>query len=180
MWPFTNSNVKETTKITDELPDNLKDFFKKTDLDAKTESIFEPNEKDKIVDAILQEHNKSGKYSHDLDMYKRTDSPRKVLSINCAEIQKHVIDCLRGWTLTKTTYCQEEMNNNRDCVDIQRNALKNLYYDSCIDVTQCNKIRYIIDKLFIENFGQYGDNINEASRIKFDRDINNAFYKIWK
>lgn len=178
MWPFTSSNGKDTSEITKEIPENLREFFKENNPDLKHETIFEAPPQQKRVNDIL--NRKKSEYSYELDKYKRTETPKKVTSVNCAELQQKVIECFRGWTLTLTTHCSQEIKNNTSCIEIQNGALKKLYYDDCYDIEQCTKIRFAIDKLFTENFGQYGDNISDETKKQFDEGIDKVFYKIWK
>ncbi|CUM47226.1 unnamed protein product [Debaryomyces tyrocola] len=180
MWPFNSNNGKDTSEIAEELPDNLKGFFKENNPDLKHETIFDVPPQQKRVNEILHKHQKNNEYSFEFDKYKRRETPKKVTSINCAELQQKVIECFRGWTFTLTNQCSQEIKNNSSCIEIQNNALKKLYYDDCYNIDHCTKIRFVIDKLFIDNFGQYGENMTDESKHKFNEEIDKAFYKIWK
>lgn len=180
MWPFTSDKGKETSEITKELPEGLKEFFKKYNPDLQHESVFDISPQQQRVNEILQKHEKNNAYSYEFDLYKQRETRKTVTSVNCAELQQKVVDCFRGWNFTKTTHCSQEMKQNTSCVEIQNDALKRLYYDDCYNTDQCNKIRFIIDKLFTENFGQYGEQTNEENKAKFDQQVDKAFYKIWK
>lgn len=178
MWPFS-SNDKESSELTKELPDSLKDFFEENNPTEKHKSVFESTPQQKRVNDILLKHENKN-YSFEFDSYKHSEDPKKVTSINCAEMQQKVVECFRGWTFTQSTHCQDEINTHASCVSIQRDALNKLFYGDCVSIPQCNQIRYVVDKLFTENFGQYGDNVNEESKEKFEKELDKAFYKIWK
>lgn len=180
MWPFTTLYGKDTKELAKELPEDLQGFFAENNPDAKHQSIFEITPHQKRVNDVLSKQPQNPEYSYDFDKYKQAQTPHKVTAINCAELQQKVMECLRGWNVTSTDPCRVEINKTASCVEIQNRALKRMYYQDCVSVEQCSSIRYVIDKLFTENFGQYGDNINEEAQKKFDTELDKVFYKIWK
>jgi hypothetical protein len=180
MWPFSTNYGRDTKELTNELPEGLQDFFKENNPDAKHQSIFEITPHQKRVNDVLSRQDKNPEYTYEFDKYKQAETPHKVTVINCAELQQKVMECLRGWNVTSTDPCRAEIKKTTSCVEIQNRALKKMYYQDCVSVEQCSKIRYVIDKLFTENFGQYGDTINDQSQAKFNKDLDNMFYKIWK
>ncbi|ODV79317.1 uncharacterized protein CANTADRAFT_50860 [Suhomyces tanzawaensis NRRL Y-17324] len=181
VWPFTSNKGKETSELTKELPENLKGFFEENNPDSKHQSIFEESPHQKRVNQVLLKHQKQNTpYSYELERYKQKEKPQVVTAVNCAEIQQQVVDCFRSFNLTSTTQCKFEIGKTTACVEIQNRALKKLYYEDCVDIDQCEKIRYIVDKLFTENFGQYGDEVNEVTKANFDKSLDGMFYKVWK
>lgn len=182
MWPFTFDKGKNTDDITKELPQNLKEFFIENNPDKNNEngSVFEKSPQQQRVDNVLLKNNINDKYSYEFQKIKATETVRKVTTINCAEIQQQVLDCFRGWSFTSTNPCSDEIKLSTSCIDIQSKGLKKLHYEECYNEIQCNQIRRVIDQLFIKNFGQFGENINDENQLKFDNEIDNIFDKVWK
>lgn len=174
MWPFT----KETPL---DLTPELLEFLDEQTPSHKSKSIFEISPQQQRVNQVLQKHTNDD-YDYVFDRYKQTEKIPKVATINCAELQEKVLECFRGYNLTAThNQCKDEINKVSSCIEVQAKALKRLYYEDCVDVEQCSKIRYIVDKLFTENFGQYGENLHgEVNVEKFNKEIDGVFYKVWK
>lgn len=177
-WPFNTKN--ETEEVTKKLPDGLKEFFQEQTPDHKAQSIFEISPQQEKVNKTLQKY-ADRQYSYEFDRYKQTEKPLKVATINCAEIQEQVLNCFRGYSFTTGTQCKEEIGKVSQCMELQAKALKKLHYEDCVEVEQCDKIRYIVDKLFTDNFGQFGDLLqDDQNQSKFNNDLDKVFYKIWK
>ncbi|ODV67508.1 hypothetical protein HYPBUDRAFT_147838 [Hyphopichia burtonii NRRL Y-1933] len=181
MWPFTSDKGKDTSEITKELPEHLQGFFEEKNPDRKLEGAHEVSPHQNRVNQVLYQHEKTNPdYSYQFDNYKRAESAKKVVGINCAELQQKVHECLRGWSFTEANHCNEEIKLSMECMKIQKEGLKKLYYDDCYNEKQCQQIRRVIDQLFVKNFGQFGDQVNEENQSKFNNDINGVFYKIWR
>lgn len=183
-WPFSSNKGKETSEVTEELAPSLRGFFAEKNPDQKHASLFSESPFQQRVNEVLNREEKLQKnqqYSYEFDKYKRTDVPRRVTSINCAEIQQHVIECFKGWSaITDTNHCSKEIQTSRSCVEIQTRALKTMHYDDCYDKKQCDQIRYLVDQLFVKTFGQYGENISDENETKYTKDLERVFYKVWK
>ncbi|ABN65145.1 predicted protein [Scheffersomyces stipitis CBS 6054] len=180
MWPFT-SEKSDSAEIAKELPEDLKQFFTETNPEPNHRSIFEVSPEQKRVNEVLLRAEKDKTYSDEFERYKHVENAKKVCSINCAEIQQEVLECFKSWKFAGLeTPCTQEIKRTSQCMEIQKAALKKLYYDDCVSIPQCNQIRYIIDKLFVENFGQLGDNVNDETKAKYAKDLDKVFYKIWR
>ncbi|KAK6204670.1 uncharacterized protein RJT21DRAFT_111234 [Scheffersomyces amazonensis] len=183
MWPFTSSNDRDTSELTNQLPNNLKEFFDEVNPEQNHESIFEVSPQQARVNEVLLRTEKAnhGKYDDVLSKYKLTEKPKKVCSINCSEINQQVMTCFKNFNYASfETPCTKEIKATTTCIELQKKALKKLHYDQCISIKQCDQIRYVIDKLFTENFGQYGDNVNEETSHKFNNDLDKVFWKVWR
>jgi hypothetical protein len=183
MWPF-NSNEKKTEEVTQDLSPNVQEFFKEANPEKNHQSIFEESPQQKQVNKVLAREEKWVKeqnhYDYKFERYKQTEGPNKVAQINCAELQQKVIECFRNWSLTSADQCRAEIGIVTKCADLQNHALKKLYYEDCYNIPQCDYIRYVADKLFTENFGQFGEDISDESKTKFNKDLDKAFKKVWK
>ncbi|KAK6459669.1 uncharacterized protein RJT20DRAFT_21648 [Scheffersomyces xylosifermentans] len=188
MWPFTSSSgsssgSKESESIEKELPENLKEFFSESNPEPDHRSIFEISPEQKRVNEVMlrAEKSRTGEYSDEFERYKQREKAKKVCSINCAEVQQQVLECFKNWKWASfETPCSQEIVRTTTCIDIQKVALKKLYYDDCVSIPQCQQIRFVVDKLFTENFGQLGDNVTDETKKNFDKDLDSVFYKIWK
>lgn len=175
MWPFTSGAGKETEELSKELPENLKEFFAEAN---PAKGRFEGSPKDEQVDRILAQQNQQ--YTHEFARYKREELLKKVATINCSELQQAVIDCYQGWLLISANHCSDEIKRAMKCMDVQSRAFKQLRYENCFSEKQCQLMRYVVDKLFTKNFGQFGEHMNEETQLKFDADIDDVFGKVWK
>lgn len=180
VWPFTSNKGKETSELVKELPEDLKDFYHQSNPEGKYGPLFEPSVRDEKVNRVLQEHANNRETSYDFDRYKRRETARVATQVNCAEVQHKVIECIRNWKLMDASHCSHEVKNFNSCVEIQKKAFGMLYYDDCYSIEQCSKIRFVVDKLFTENFGRYAESIGNANTTKFFDDVNNVFDMVWK
>ncbi|CAK7893490.1 hypothetical protein CAAN1_22S00782 [[Candida] anglica] len=180
MWPFSSSNQgKKTSDLEKEIPDSLKDIFHKGNPEWKNEANFGIAEEEKLVEMAKQRQSKEP-YSYEFDDYKRNEDHKKVTYINCVELQKNVISCLKNWKGADLSFCDKEMKLNSACTDIQTKALKRLRYDECVSIKQCKQIRFLIDDLFVKNFGQLGEHFDDQTYAKFSDEVDASFVKIWK
>lgn len=178
MWPF--SNDKDSAQVSKELPQDLGAFFEQANPETSQQSKFELSPHQKKVNSVLRQR-ENQPYSHEFDQYKRRETLKSATQVNCAEIQQQVVECLRGWNLTLSNRCETEIKTHTKCVETQTRALKLLFYEDCVDIDQCKKIRYVVDKLFVDNYGQYGEQIDdEDTRMRFDSGVESAFAKIWR
>lgn len=176
-WPFGTGD-KDTKELKKELPSELQSFFEKANPQTHKSSAGENSAKDSIVDRILaREHHE---YSHDFDAYKREELLKKVTGINCAEIQQAVVDCYQGWSFLSSNHCTDEIRRTTKCMDVQNKALRQLRYESCYNKPQCEQIRILVDMLFVNNFGQYGESMNEETEKKFENEVDSMFDRVWK
>ncbi|KAG7192559.1 uncharacterized protein KQ657_001658 [Scheffersomyces spartinae] len=179
VWPF-GSKEKDVAEIKKELPIDLQEFFDEANPKPHS-SIFEPSPKQKLVEQILLENEKTAQYSHELDDYKRQQNAGVVLAVNCSEIRMQMLECVKQWKfMGEMNQCSDFVNKYSACDKIQKDALKHLFYDDCYKVEQCKRIRYAVDLFFVKNFGRYGEDVNEETKAKFDDDIDKAFYRVWK
>lgn len=176
MWWWNRS--KKTEEIEKELPPDLQDFFKSNNPDAKYQSNFELTPEKKQVNKVLSRAKQN--YSHDFEMYKKRNTIRNVAAVNCSELQLKVTDCFKTWDLSRLDNCSKEMEKNKACVKIQEDGFRRLSYEDCYSIEHCDKIRFLVDQMFIQNFGQYGEEINDNSIDKFNQNLDKYFYKIWK
>lgn len=175
MWPF--SKEKDTKDVEKDLSPEVQQFFNKANPEQNQQLILEQTPKQQHVNNVLKNHTQ---YNQDLDEYRRKNRPSVVCSINCAELQDQVAKCFKNWKFLLTDPCRTEVNRARDCVELQTDALKRMYYDDCYLVKQCDAVRYLIDKAYVDNFGQYGDEGSEGSKEQFLKDLDKYFYKVWK
>ncbi|KAF7999136.1 hypothetical protein HF325_006668 [Metschnikowia pulcherrima] len=175
MWPFGSSD-KSSAELDKELPDDLKEFFKETDPSYR---LNEHNEdpKEAQVQKVLAREKKQ--YSGEFDLYKRSETPRKVAGINCAELQQVVVECYRGW-LFLGSECSLEIARTTKCMDIQKSALKKLRYEDCYSVKHCASIRAFTDTLFTSHFGQFGEKMDDENVARFDTALEEAFPAVWR
>lgn len=178
MWPF--SSDKDSSQVSKELPEDIGAFFEQQNPESAHISKLEASPEQKKVNSVLRQH-ENQPYSYEFDQYKKRETLKIATQVNCAEIQQQVVECLRGWNLTGTNRCEEEIKTHTKCVEIQSRALKLLFYDDCVNKEQCAKIRYAVDKLFVDNLGRYGEHIDEdANNTSFQSGIDAAFAKIWR
>lgn len=179
VWPFA-SKEKDVEEIKKDLPADLQGFFDEANPKPHL-SIFEPSPKQKLVEQILKDNELKAEYSHELDDYKRQQNPGVVLAVNCSEIRQQMLECVKEWKfMGEVNQCSEYVNKYTACDNIQKDALRHLFYDDCYNVDQCKRIRYAVDLFFVKNFGRYGEEVNEQTKSKFNEDLDKAFYKIWK
>lgn len=173
------NKTKETEEIEKELPENLKDFFQKNNPDLKQANKYEVSPQQKQVNKKLASLPKD-QYSHEFDVYKKKNTIRNVAMINCSELQLKVIDCFKSLNFTSIENCSKQIKANKECIEVQTNALTRLYYNDCYSIDHCDKIRFVVDHLFTKNFGQYGENVDEETLVKFNKDLDANFGKLWK
>lgn len=172
------NSTKETQEIEKELPEDLKEFFKDNNPDKTQNHKYEVSPHQKQVNKVLSKV--SGTYNYEFDLYKKKNTIRNVSIINCAELQLKVIECFKSLSFTSIDNCSKPIKTNKSCMDIQSRALERLFYNDCYSIEHCDKIRYIIDHLFTKNFGQFGEEINDDTLNKFNKDLDANFYKVWK
>lgn len=184
MWPFSSNKGKETAEVTEELAPSLREFFAENNPDQKHAAFLSGSPFQQRVNDVLNREEKlqeNREYSYDFDRYKRSEVPRKVTAINCAEIQQLVIECFKGWSaITDTNHCSKEIQTSRRCVEIQTKALKTMHYDDCYDKKQCDQIRFLVDQMFVKSFGQYGEHISDENEAQYTRELERVFYKVWR
>lgn len=173
MWPF--GSEENSDKLKDELPEGLQSFFESSAPSGKKAEVDNPKEA-QVLKVLAS---RKELYNHEFERYKREESLRKVASINCAELQKAVLECYLGWLFLTGSQCTEEISRTTKCMDVQLRALKQLRYDDCYDKKHCSQIRAAVDLFFTTNFGQFGENMNEKTVAEFDRDVDNAFSVFW-
>lgn len=172
MWPFGSDNSKD---ITNELPENLQEFYKEKN---PTKHKLEQNFKDEKVQKVLA---KAGQgYTHTFEQYKRDYLAQKASAINCAELQAAVLKCYDGWLFLGIDNCSAQIKTAAKCNEIQERAFHRLRYNECYSERQCGAIRYVVDQLFTKNFGQLGENVNEELQATFERELDAVFDKVWK
>lgn len=184
MWPFSSSQDKNHKDLVKELPPELGEFYDSVRPELGKRSVFDASPEQELVDKVLvreQLKRQHQPYNFEFEQYKRTESISKVASINCAEIQQAISDCFANWKITTMDPCTAQVARAKACIAQQKDAFKTLHYNDCYSVEQCNKIRYAIDKAYIDSHGQYGivDDADDAAR-QFQRNLRLAFYKVWK
>ncbi|EGV66453.1 hypothetical protein PSN45_002945 [Yamadazyma tenuis] len=172
------NSTKETQEIEKELPEDLKEFFQKNNPDDRQYNKYKLTPQQIMVNAKLKKI--SQEYSYDLETYKRKNSIRNVSITNCAELQLKVVDCFKSLNFTSIDNCSKQIKANKNCVEIQSKAFNKMFYNDCYSTQHCDKIRFLVDHLFTSNFGQYGENMNEETLAKFDKDLDANFSKVWK
>lgn len=175
MWPFGSSD-KSSAELDKELPENLKEFFKEAD---PSHRLTEHNEDPREVQVQKVLARQSKEYDGELDRYKHRETPRKVATINCAELQQVVVECYRGW-LFLGNECSQEIARTTKCMDIQQAALKKLRYQDCYSKKHCATIRAFTDKLFTAHFGQFGEKIDDETTARFEAAVDEAFVAAWR
>lgn len=178
MWPFTSSEGKSLDELGKTLPLDLRGFFESVTPDQGQSSVFDATPEDIIVDKVLlREQNKPKVYDYEYERYKQTQTLKQVTSVNCSELQQKVTECFRKGAIN---LCNEEIKRAKQCVETQTNALKSLHFQDCISVNQCDKIRFIIDKAYVDSHGQFGETDTPEATAQFAKDVMKAFHKIWK
>lgn len=175
-WPFTSGD-KDTKELEKELPSDLHAFFDKANPQALQTPIGESETKDAIVNRTLARDAKE--YSHEFATYKRNELLRKVTGINCAEIQQAVVECYQGWSFLSSNHCTDEIRRTTRCMDVQNKALRLLRYEDCHNKPQCEKMRIIVDMLFVNNFGQFGENMTDETEKQFEQEVDGMFKRVW-
>ncbi|OBA23529.1 hypothetical protein METBIDRAFT_76531 [Metschnikowia bicuspidata var. bicuspidata NRRL YB-4993] len=175
MWPFTSGD-KSSDTLDKELPQSLKEFFKETDPSHRLNDLNEDPREAQVQEVLASQSNE---YNDEFDQYKHRETPRKVASVNCAELLQAVVTCYRGWLFLGND-CSDEIVRTKICMEIQQEALKKLRYQDCCNKRHCTSIRAFTDKLFTAHFGQYGEKIDDETRARFDVALNEAFAAVWK
>ncbi|RLV94973.1 hypothetical protein JA1_001417 [Spathaspora sp. JA1] len=184
MWPFTSSQPsqgKKTEEINKELPEDLQEFFREENPDKKHGNIFEVSPPQNRIREVLNKHKDDPKDPR-LAHYKSSQSINHACAVNCAEIKNEVLKCSKSLTWKQSASespCADKIKNMTACTEIQKAALQTMHFDDCYDVKQCQMMRHYVDKLFTKNFGQFGTEITQANRDKFNKDIDDAIYKVW-
>lgn len=178
MWPFTSD--KDASEVSKELPADLGAFFDKANPQTTHQSKLEVSPHQKKVNQVLGKH-ENRPYSFEFERYKKRETLKVATQVNCAEIQQQVVECLRGWNLALGNRCDAEIKTHTKCVETQTMALKRLFYDDCVDVDQCKRIRFAVDKLFVDNFGQFGEHVDdEEHRARFESGVDGVFSRVWR
>jgi hypothetical protein len=181
MWPFTsNGSSKPTSDLEKELPDSLKGIFKQENPDNKHEALRLSSHQQRQVDTVVARSLKDNPYNFEFDDYKRNENVKKATYINCAQLQKNVLTCLKNWKATDLLFCDHEMKISAACTDVQTRALQKLHYDECVSIKQCQQIRFLVDDLFIKNFGENGDEFSKERCEGYFADVEESFDKVWK
>ncbi|EGW31764.1 uncharacterized protein SPAPADRAFT_141336 [Spathaspora passalidarum NRRL Y-27907] len=182
MWPFTSSKPtegKKTEDINKELPKDLQEFFKQENPDKKHANLFEQSSPQNHIFEVLNKHKDDPKDPR-LAYYKSSQDINNACAVNCSEIKNQVVECSKQVTwLQSGSPCADIIKAMSACTQIQKTALQTLHFDECYNVKQCQMMRYYVDKIFTENFGQYGSEMNDETRAKFNKDIDDAVYKVW-
>lgn len=181
MWPFGSSTSKSTEDLEKDLPDNLRAVFQKENPERRQDELIEKNAREQtLVNSFIEKtHQKNEGYNFEFDQYKKNENIAKASAVNCAELQQNVLLCLKNWKATDYTFCAKEIKSHSSCLEVQTEALKRLQYDSCVDLKHCKKIRFIVDELFVNNFGSTGENFNEESYTAFMGQVEGSFEKLW-
>lgn len=178
MWPFTSDKGKSSDDLVKELPLDLQGFFQSVSPDQGQSSVFDASPEDDIVDKVLlREQKKAKEYDFEFERYKLSQTLKQAASVNCSELQQKVTECFRKGAMN---LCGEEIKRAKQCVEVQTNALKTLHFQDCLSVNQCDKIRYIVDKSFVDSYGQFGETDTPEATAQFSNDVLKAFHKIWK
>lgn len=172
------NNSKQVDELEKELPDDLKDFFHSNNPEELQKYKYEVSTHEAQVTKKLASLNIP--YSSKFDLYKKQNTPRIVGMINCSELESKIIDCFKNMSFTNMDNCSKEIQTNKTCIGVQIDALKRLHYEDCYSIEHCDKIRFIVDHLFVKTFGQYGEEITDATMAKFNNELDSRFDKIWK
>lgn len=175
MWPFTRE--KPTEAVEEDLAPEVQQFFRDNNPEKNHASIFERTPHQQRVNEVMLRH--SG-YSQELEEYKRQYPLKQAVQINCAELQEAVAACFRDWKVFATDPCRCEVDRAKKGAEVTTDGLKRLHYDECVLVKQCEAIRFLVDKAFVNNFGQFGDDELEQALARFNAELDSAFYKVWK
>lgn len=176
MWPF-GSGDKDASDLAKELPPNLQDFFGNADPATKRAASGETLKDEKVAQVLARQPQA---YSHQFDAYKRDELLKKAVAVNCAEIQHAVVTCYQGWLLTSANHCTDEIRRATRCTEVQQRALQRLRYADCYSERQCQYMRAMVDRLFTENFGQYGETKNDEAERAFSEGIDAVFERAWR
>ncbi|KAL6452996.1 hypothetical protein SBY92_000341 [Candida maltosa Xu316] len=179
MWPFTKSS-QQPSDLSTELPADLQQVLQqespshpeKFEVEKRTRIVYEKLAK---LPPLSQDEEK------ELERYKVQNSPRQVSQINCSELELYVMQCnnhpwYKFWAVPNF----DAMKNLKRCENLNYDGLKLLHYNQCYNIKHCGFIRYHLDQLYIKNFGELGDNVNDATTANFYSDLNDLFYKAWK
>lgn len=165
MWPFSTPP---------ELPQEIRDYYAEQDAGARARAAASDERAAKVQRALASQG-----FSHEFEKHKREHTLRKVVAINCAEVQMAVAQCHRGWLLLETGSCADEMRRSAACLDLQTRALKHLHYNECHEERQCRRIRLLVDRLFVTHCGQLGEKVSAESESRFDAAVDAAFDRVW-
>lgn len=176
MWPF-GSGDKDAGELAKELPENLQKFFNGADPATKRAASGDALKDDKVAQVLARQPQE---YSHQFDSYKRDELLKKAVAVNCSEIQQAVVACYQGWLLTSANHCTEEIRRATRCTEVQQRALQRLRYDDCYSERQCQYMRTMVDRLFTETFGQYGERKDEAAKKVFGEGVDALFERAWR
>lgn len=174
MWPF-GSGDKDTAELAKELPQDLQLFFGAAD--PATRSGADSLKDEKVAEVLAKQPQG---YSHEFAAYKRDELLKKAVAVNCAEIQQAVVACYQGWLLVSTNHCMDEIKRATRCTEVQQRALQRMRYADCYSRPQCQYMRTVVDRLFTENFGQYGERVDEEAEKAFNRGVDAAFERAWR
>ncbi|CAN3377152.1 hypothetical protein DIURU_003597 [Diutina rugosa] len=175
MWPFTRE--KQTEEVTADLAPEVQQFFHDANPEQSNQSILEMTPHQQRVNQVLAKH---ADYSSELDEYRRKNRPQLVCQINCAELQEQVSKCFKEAKYWSTDPCREQIDRAKQCATLTSDALKRMHYSDCYSVKQCDAIRFIIDRAFVNNFGRYGDEGSEDAIAKFNQELDSYFNQVWK
>lgn len=175
-WPF-GFRDKDTKELEKELPSELREFFDKSNPQAQHTLVVENATKDAIVNRTLARESKE--YSHKFAAYKRDELLLKVTGINCAEIQQAVVECYQGWSFLSSNHCTDEIRRTTRCMDVQKKALRLLRYEDCYNKQQCEKMRMMVDILFVNKFGQFGEKMTDETEKEFEQEVGSMFSTVW-
>lgn len=176
MWPF-GSGDKDARDLAKELPQNLQEFFDHADPATKRAASRDTLKDDKVAQVLARQPQT---YSHQFDAYKRDELLKKAVAVNCAEIQQAVVACYQGWLMTSANHCTDEIRRATRCTEVQQRALQQLRYADCYNERQCKYMRTMVDRLFTDNFGQYGEHHDEAAEKAFAEGVDAVFEKAWR
>lgn len=189
MWPFTKSSnsSKITDDITKELPADLKQVFEKESHSSSLSGTkFIPERYTKLVndklDSINQQQQQiTPEEELNFENYKINYSIKTVSQINCAEIENYLLECNKHpWYKFWAIPNMKASKDLKQCDKLTTDGLKFLNYTSCYNIKHCEFIRYHLDQIYLKNFGQLGENVNDKTRDEYYKDLHELFYKVWK
>lgn len=176
MWPF-GSGDKDAGELAKELPPNLQQFFDRADPATKRAASGDALKDEKVTQVLARQPQE---YTHLFDAYKRDELLKKAVAVNCAEIQEAVVACYRGWLMTSANHCTDEIRRATRCTEVQQRALQRVRYAECYSQRQCQYMRTMVDRLFTEHFGQFGERKDEAAEKAFGEGVDAVFERAWR